>query len=103
MFGNSITRFRLVSLAEATSFLLLLVATAVKYGADQPVGVEILGPIHGVLFIAYCLLALDVRAVLHWDIKKMLLVIGAAILPCAPFFVERGLREAQRQQETVAV
>ena len=38
-------------------FLALLVATYVKYGHDEPVGVEILGPVHGALFITYVVLA----------------------------------------------
>lgn len=51
---------RRVALAEATSFLALLVATLVKYSADAPVGVQILGPTHGALFVAYVLMALSV-------------------------------------------
>ena len=49
----SIKNFRIVALVEATSFLILLVATAIKYGADGPDLAPILGPIHGVLFLAY--------------------------------------------------
>lgn len=50
--------FRAVALLEATSFLVLLVATYVKYAEGEPIGVQILGPLHGVLFIT-CLLPAD--------------------------------------------
>jgi integral membrane protein len=53
---------RYVALAEATSFLCLLVATVVKYAFDAPGGVQLLGPIHGVLFIAYVGLVLYERS-----------------------------------------
>ncbi|ABW14534.1 conserved hypothetical protein [Parafrankia sp. EAN1pec] len=85
---------RAVSLAEATSFLLLLIATAVKHGADHEIGVKILGPVHGGLFIAYCLLVLYVGSLRRWPVKRTLLALGASVLPVAPFFVERHwLRE----------
>lgn len=48
-----------VALAEATSFIALLAATYVKYRQGQPIGVQILGPLHGLLFIACGLLAVD--------------------------------------------
>ncbi|EFC85698.1 DUF3817 domain-containing protein [Parafrankia sp. EUN1f] len=80
---------RVVSLAEAISFLLLLVATAIKYGADEPIGVRILGPTHGTLFIAYCLLVLYVSVLRQWKIGRTLLALGASVVPVAPIFVER--------------
>ncbi|WP_250279570.1 DUF3817 domain-containing protein [Frankia sp. Cppng1_Ct_nod] len=80
---------RAVSVAEATSFLLLLVATAVKYGADRPGGVRVLGPIHGVLFLAYCAIMIAVAVDQRWPVSKTLLALGASVLPVAPYFVER--------------
>jgi integral membrane protein len=81
---------RLVSLAEATSFLLLLIATAVKYGAESPQGVQILGPVHGTLFIAYCALVIVARGRTGWDGRRTLLALVAGVLPFAPFYVERA-------------
>ncbi|TFE34771.1 DUF3817 domain-containing protein [Frankia sp. B2] len=80
---------RVVSLAEASSFLLLLVATAIKYGAGYPIGVRILGPIHGVLFLTYCALIGYLSMVGRWRRKRTVLALIAAVLPVAPFFVER--------------
>ena len=54
---------RYVALAEAISFLALLVATYIKYTNDSPMGVQILGPVHGTLFLAYVSIALMVRNV----------------------------------------
>ena len=63
----SLKTFRIVALAEATSFLLLLVASVLKRTADAELVVTILGPIHGILFIAYVLIALGVRPDQGWD------------------------------------
>lgn len=82
--------FRLVSIAEAASFLLLLlVAMPLKYGADAEVGVQLMGPIHGVLFMAYVGMVFLVREALRWDAKRTVLALAAAVLPVAPFLVER--------------
>lgn len=92
--ANPVTRLRFVSLAEAISFLmLLLVAMPVKYGLGQEVGVQIMGPVHGILFIVYGLLTLDVCGRLTWTLRRTAIVLVAAVLPVAPFFVERWLRQ----------
>ena len=57
----SLKTFRVVALTEATSFLLLLVASVLKRTADAEIGVTILGPIHGALFVAYVLIALNLQ------------------------------------------
>ncbi|WP_433474111.1 DUF3817 domain-containing protein [Spirillospora sp. CA-142024] len=82
--------FRFVSVAEAVSFLLLLlVAMPLKYGADAPAGVQLMGPVHGTLFLAYVALVFLVREQLRWDVRRTVLALGAGVLPVAPFFVER--------------
>jgi integral membrane protein len=84
-----LTAARVVSLAEATSFLLLLIATAIKYGADHPQGVKVLGPVHGVLFLAYCALVGYLSFAGRWPRRRTVLALVAAVLPFAPFVVER--------------
>ncbi|MFD0688397.1 DUF3817 domain-containing protein [Actinomadura fibrosa] len=81
--------FRIVSIAEAVSFLvLLLIAMPFKYMADAPAGVQIMGPIHGILFLAYVGLVFVVRQPLRWDLKRTALALVASVLPVAPFLVE---------------
>lgn len=88
--------FRIVSLAEATSFLLLLVASVLKRTASFPEGVTVLGPIHGVLFLVYVALVFMSRSETRWSNGRMALALLASILPVAPYFVERKwLREVQ--------
>src|SRR3954453_17477259 len=81
--------FRLVALAEAISWLLLIVATIVKYAADAPLGVHVLGPIHGVLFLAYVILALETKRRLGWDARTLLVILAESILPGGGFLAAR--------------
>ncbi|WP_218138181.1 DUF3817 domain-containing protein [Thermoleophilum album] len=83
--------FRITALAEATSFLALLVATYVKYGHDEPVGVQILGPLHGLLFIAYVLLAFNLASRAGWATRTTGLVLVGAVLPFGGYVVDRWL------------
>jgi integral membrane protein len=81
--------FRLVAMAEATSWLLLIVATIVKYAAHAPLGVHILGPIHGALFVAYLLLALVLAVRLRWQLRTVLVVLAESVLPGGGFLAAR--------------
>ena len=80
-------KFRLVALAEALSYLALLVATLVKRGFDGPDLVSVLGPIHGILFLAYVLLALLVREEQRWTPWQTIVVIVASAVPFGAFVV----------------
>jgi integral membrane protein len=90
---GGVTRiFRITAVLEATSFLLLLVATYVKYGHDEPVGVEILGPIHGALFLAYVAIALFLASREEWPGRTTLLVLAGAVVPFGGYAVDRWLK-----------
>ena len=88
---SSIRNLRYVALIEATTFLALLIATGIKYGSNSPQGVQILGPIHGVFFLVYVLLTLNVRPVAGWSGKTTLLVLLGAVLPFGGYVVDRWL------------
>ncbi|MGI8578974.1 MAG: DUF3817 domain-containing protein [Solirubrobacteraceae bacterium] len=88
---SSERNFRIVAIAEATSFLALLAATYLKYGQHQPIGVQILGPIHGLLFIAYALLALDLGQRARWRKRTTAFVLLGAVLPFGGYIVDRWL------------
>lgn len=98
---DTIRVFRLVSVAEAVSFLvLLLVAMPLKHGAGQEFGVQVVGPIHGFLFMAYVAMVFVVRGALRWDLRRTVLALVAAALPVAPFFVERHWARPEPEART---
>ncbi len=93
---NMLPPLRVVAIAEATSFLALLVATAIKYSADAPLGVTILGPIHGLLFIAYVVLALMVWKPAGWSNATGAGVLIGAVLPFGGFVVDRKVLQPRQ-------
>ena len=88
---SSIRTLRVVAILEATAFLALLVATYVRYAHDAPLGVHILGPIHGVLFIAYVLVVIAVRPHQGWTHWTLAVVLLGAIVPFGGYVVDRWL------------
>ena len=90
--GGVMRIFRITAVLEATSFLMLLIATYVKYGHDEPVGVEILGPIHGALFLAYVAIALFVASREAWTARTTILVLAGAVVPYGGYAVDRWLK-----------
>jgi len=88
-----ITRFRWVAYAEAASLLALLAATFVKRVIEGPDLVPVLGPIHGILFLVYVVMVLQVRPSQAWGLGQTLLVIIASALPFGGFFVGTHLKE----------
>jgi integral membrane protein len=82
------SKFRIVAMIEAISFLALLAATIVHRGFDgSDAGVNVLGPIHWMLFLAYVLLTLLVREEQGWSVGQTLIVIVASAIPFGAFVV----------------
>lgn len=79
--------FRIFAFAEAVSWGALLVAMFFKWVVqDDPHtglegGVPIVGPIHGVLFLAYCSLAVVAWSTFRWNLKTLALALAASIPP----------------------
>jgi integral membrane protein len=92
MLATRVGRLRVISVVEAISFLILLTCSVLMRTNDWPLGVQIMGPVHGVLFITYVLAVLDLRKRMDWPKPMVTRLIVAAVLPIAPFFVERWLR-----------
>jgi integral membrane protein len=91
----SLKTFRVVALTEATSFLLLLVASVLRRTTDTDL-VPILGPIHGVLFVAYVLIALNLRDEQGWSVKETAYILLGAVLPFGGYVVDRRLKASSR-------
>jgi integral membrane protein len=85
-------RFLLVGLLEGISYLVLLcIAMPLKYMADMPEAVRIAGMVHGVLFILFVLLLIQVMIEHKWSIGKGFLAFLASIVPFGTFFLDRLL------------
>jgi integral membrane protein len=85
---TSLRLLRVVAVVEATSFLALLVASYLKHDGQGETGVQILGPIHGALFLAYVVLALLARDAAGWRAGTTVAVLIGAVLPFGGYVVD---------------
>ncbi len=84
------TWFRIAGRLEGFSFLtLLFIAMPLKYFMHMPVGVKIMGPFHGFLFLSYCAGAFWLASEQKWSGKQQILAYLAAILPFGTFMFEK--------------
>lgn len=96
----SLKTFRIVALLEATSFLILLVGSVLKATGGSEAIVQIMGPLHGVLFMAYVAMAFTGREDYRLNNTQTAWVIAGAVLPFGGYVVDRWFarREAADAQ-----
>ncbi|WP_445956007.1 DUF3817 domain-containing protein [Yeosuana sp.] len=82
--------FRIVAILEGVSYILLLfIATPIKYLAEDPQYVKLLGMPHGLLFIGYIIIAFIFKSETTWTKSQFGSVLLASIIPFGTFYVDR--------------
>lgn len=97
--STSYNRFRKIAFYEGISFLiLLLVAMPMKYFFNFPKAVTIVGSLHGILFVAFGVMAIEVmrtyKKKFGWLVKAGL----ASLLPFGTFYMDK---EWKQEEEAV--
>jgi integral membrane protein len=97
----SLTRYRILAYVVGVGLLILvLVGMPLKYFAGTPAVVAIVGPLHGFLFFAYVLAAIDLSIRARFHPVKAVLVLAAGTIPFLSFVAEhnvtRDIRRGQR-------
>jgi integral membrane protein len=81
--------FKILAIAEGISFLiLLLIAMPLKYTFQIPEPVKYVGWAHGVLFVLYCILLLQVFIVVKWSFFKILVAFIVSFIPFGTFWLD---------------
>jgi integral membrane protein len=91
---NTLNIFRKVAVAEGISYILLIfIAMPIKYLAHIPEAVKYTGWVHGVLFMLYVVFFIMTWMEAKWKIGKAAMILFASLLPFAPFWVDKRLKE----------
>ncbi|KGH46571.1 MULTISPECIES: DUF3817 domain-containing protein [Modestobacter] len=89
--------FRVVAIAEAVSWVLLLAGMFVKRVLEaSELGVQVFGPVHGAVFVVYVVVTLLAWRVLRWTPATGLLALAASIPPLVTIWFERWARRTGR-------
>lgn len=87
-------RFRLVAFIEGISFLVLVgIGMPLKYFAGRPEVVKHVGLIHGLLFLLFVALLVQVFFLYKWSLKKVVLAFISSLLPFGTFVLDWKLRK----------
>lgn len=82
--------FRIVALLEGLSYILLLfIATPIKYVAEDPQYVKLLGMPHGILFMVYVVIAVIISKDMKWSSKTLWIVLIASVIPFGTFYIDK--------------
>ncbi len=91
------TLYARIALAEMVSWALLLVGMLLKYvTGTTELGVAVFGMVHGVVFIAFCLVTVLLWVNQRWTVREALLGLLVAVPPFLTVWWERRLERAGR-------
>ena len=87
--------FRRVAVAEAITWALLLIGMFLKYVTETTdLGVRIFGMVHGVVFLAYGLIAITTWVNQRWQLGVGMLALVSAVPPFATILFDRRVEAA---------
>ena len=96
--------FFAVAIAETCSWAGLLAGMYVKYlGSGNEIGVQIFGPVHGALVIAYVGAVLLLARNADWSLRKTGVGLLCGIPPLASIWFERKVARERRSHTLQAV
>ncbi|WP_298708416.1 DUF3817 domain-containing protein [Chitinophaga sp.] len=86
--ARSIKRFRIIAWLEGLSYLaIIFISMPLKYFFDEPWLNKQLGMAHGLLFVLYVVLVIELKMVLQWSMKKTAIALAASVIPFGTFFL----------------
>jgi len=90
---NELRQFRWVAFLEGLSFVLLLfVAMPLKYWANLPLAVRIVGSVHGLLFVVFVAALFRAAVERSWPPRRWGLAFFSSLVPFGTFVFDRSLR-----------
>ncbi len=84
-------RLRIVAFLEGCSFLLIFFTMYLKYGLNMPKPNYVVGMAHGLFFVAYIFLVLQVGQLFKWRFKEYVFAFAASIVPGGTFYADKKL------------
>ena len=88
---TALGRLRIVAFIEGCSYLLLGFTMILKYKFSMSQPNYIVGLAHGILFVLYIVLLLQVSFLHRWSIIKMLMAFLASLIPFGTFYADKVL------------
>ena len=88
---TALGRLRVVAFLEGCSYLLLGLTMILKYKFSMPQPNYVVGLAHGILFVLYVGLLVQVAFLLKWSLLKMFWAFLASLIPFGTFYADKVL------------
>ncbi|MCK4737044.1 MAG: DUF3817 domain-containing protein [Sulfurimonas sp.] len=93
MVNENVKKFGLINTIEGYSYIILVfIAMPMKYLLEIPMAVKVVGMVHGVLFIIFCLLLVKAWKESGWAFKENIIFFIASLIPFGTFFTKSKIK-----------
>lgn len=99
MFRTKFAQFRLISIIEGISYLILVFfAMPLKYFFAEPMAVKIFGMMHGIFFILFCIALYNAMRKYSWNFGFSLKLFIYSLVPFLFILIEK---EIMKKRENI--
>ena len=93
MKNQNVVKFGHINTIEGYSYLaLVFIAMPMKYFMEIPMAVKVVGMIHGILFILFCILLAKAWHEAKWPFKESATFFIASLIPFGTFFTKAKIK-----------
>ncbi|SMO39022.1 integral membrane protein [Saccharicrinis carchari] len=97
-----LNQLRILAILEGISYLLLIPTVILKYGFEMGLPNKIVGSIHGLLFVLYCIWVVYYAVKKKWSLLKTLICLAASLFPFATFVVDQKILKIEADNQLKA-
>lgn len=94
--SSALLRYRVIAYITGIGLLALCVAMVFKYGFGSDLGVAVIGPLHGVFYMLYIVMAVDLALKSRWSPQGTIVILLAGTIPFVSFIAERAVTKRVR-------
>jgi integral membrane protein len=96
---QALLRYRVLAYIVGVGLIVLVFAgVPLQFAAHRPQVAEIVGPIHGTLYIVYLVVAADLARRSDLKVRQLILIALAGLVPFLTFVVERRITARVRSR-----
>lgn len=93
MKNENVVKFGLINTIEGYSYLaLVFIAMPLKYIFGIALAVKIVGMIHGILFVLFCLYLIKAWQESKWSFRENMIFFIASLIPFGTFFTKTKIK-----------
>ena len=101
---GALVRYRIMAFVVGTGLVLLVfVGMPLQFLAHQKLVVEVVGTLHGYLYLLYLVMAADLARRAHWRIGRIIAVVAAGFVPFLAFVVEHRVYRQMQDEYAAAL